>query len=66
MLPVIEETLAVDTRPVETGRVRLRKVVNEREELVDPPLRREEVIIGACPSTASSRGHCPSATKATR
>jgi uncharacterized protein (TIGR02271 family) len=49
VLPVIEETLAVATRPVETGRVRLRKVVHEREELVDPPLLREEVIIERVP-----------------
>jgi uncharacterized protein (TIGR02271 family) len=49
VLPVVEETLAVDTRPVETGRVRIRKVVHEREELVDPPLRRDEVIIERVP-----------------
>jgi uncharacterized protein (TIGR02271 family) len=45
VLPVMEETLAVDTRPVETGRIRIRKVVHEREELVDPPLRRDDVEI---------------------
>jgi uncharacterized protein (TIGR02271 family) len=49
VLPVIEETLTVDTRAVETGRVRVRKVVTEREELVDLPLRREEVIIRRVP-----------------
>jgi uncharacterized protein (TIGR02271 family) len=45
VLPVIQEVLDVETRPVETGRVRLRKVVHEREERVDPPLWREEVVV---------------------
>jgi hypothetical protein len=40
VLPVIEETLTVDTRPVETGRIRIRKVVHEREELVDSSERK--------------------------
>jgi stress response protein YsnF len=51
VLPVIEEALGMDTRPGETGRVRIRKVVTEREELVDLPLRREEVIIRRVPIT---------------
>ena len=59
VLPVIEETLAVDTRPVETGRVRLRKVVHAREELVDPPLRREEVIIRRVPINRVVEGPLP-------
>ena len=29
--------------PVETGRVRIRKMVHERGEIVDPPLMRDEV-----------------------
>jgi uncharacterized protein (TIGR02271 family) len=49
VLPVMEETLTVDKRPVETGRVRIRKVVHAREELVDPPLLREEVSIERVP-----------------
>jgi uncharacterized protein (TIGR02271 family) len=59
VLPVIEETLAVDTRPVETGRVRLRKVVHEREETVDPPLLREEVIIERVPINRVVEGPLP-------
>jgi uncharacterized protein (TIGR02271 family) len=59
VLPVIEETLAVDTRPVETGRVRLRKVVHAREELVDPPLLREEVIIERVPINRVVEGPLP-------
>ena len=49
VLPVIEEQLDVQTRPVETGRVRLRKIVEEREELVDPPLLRDEVLVERVP-----------------
>jgi uncharacterized protein (TIGR02271 family) len=48
-VPVIEEALAVHTSPVETGRVRIRKMVHEREEIVDPPLMRDEVIIERVP-----------------
>jgi uncharacterized protein (TIGR02271 family) len=59
VLPVIEETLAVDTRAVETGRVRIRKVVTEREELVDLPLRREEVIIRHVPINRVVEGPLP-------
>jgi uncharacterized protein (TIGR02271 family) len=59
VLPVIEETLAVDTRRVETGRVRIRKVVHEREELVDPPLLREEVVIERVPVNRVVEGPIP-------
>ena len=59
VLPVIEETLAVETRPVETGRVRIRKVVHEREELVDEPLLREEVTIERVPVNRVVEGPIP-------
>jgi uncharacterized protein (TIGR02271 family) len=59
VLPVMEETLAVDTRPVETGRIRIRKVVHEREELVDPPLLREEVVIERVPVNRVVEGPIP-------
>jgi uncharacterized protein (TIGR02271 family) len=59
VLPVVEETLTVETRAVETGRVRIRKVVHEREELVDPPLRREEVIIERVPINRVVEGPLP-------
>jgi len=59
VLPVIEETLTVDMRPVETGRVRVRKVVTEREELLDLPLRREEVIIQRVPINRVVEGPLP-------
>jgi uncharacterized protein (TIGR02271 family) len=45
VLPVIQEALDVRTRRVETGRVRITKVIHEREELVDVPLVQEEVTI---------------------
>ena len=47
--PVIQEVLDVHTSPVETGRVRIRKIVHEREEIVDPPLVRDEVDIERVP-----------------
>jgi uncharacterized protein (TIGR02271 family) len=49
VVPVIEETLDVHTTSVEAGRVRLRKVVHEREETVDPPLMHEEVVVERIP-----------------
>jgi uncharacterized protein (TIGR02271 family) len=49
VLPVIEEALEVHTSPVETGRVRIHKIVHEREEIVDPPLLRDEVVIERVP-----------------
>ncbi len=49
VLPVIEEALEVHTSPVETGRVRIRKIVHEHEEVVDPPLLRDEVVVERVP-----------------
>jgi uncharacterized protein (TIGR02271 family) len=49
VVPVVEEALAVHTTPVETGRVRIRKIVHEDEEIVDPPLQRDEVVIERVP-----------------
>lgn len=45
VVPVAEERLEVDRRTVETGRVRVRKVVHDREELVDEPLLREAIEV---------------------
>jgi uncharacterized protein (TIGR02271 family) len=59
VLPVIQETLDVATRPVETGRVRIRKVVHEQEETVDPPLRRDEVVIERVPINRVVDGPTP-------
>jgi uncharacterized protein (TIGR02271 family) len=45
VVPVVEEELEVGKRTVETGGVRVRKVVREREETVRVPLTREEVEV---------------------
>ena len=45
VVPVLQEVLDVRTRQLETGRVRIRKSVQEHEELVDPPLWRDDVVI---------------------
>jgi uncharacterized protein (TIGR02271 family) len=49
VMPVVAETLDVQKRKVETGGVRIRKVVHEREEVVDEPLMREEVQVKRVP-----------------
>jgi uncharacterized protein (TIGR02271 family) len=49
VVPVLQEVLDVHTTPVETGRVRIRKMVHEHEEIVDPPLWRDEVVIERVP-----------------
>jgi uncharacterized protein (TIGR02271 family) len=59
VVPVIQETLDVDTRAVETGRVRIRKVVREREETVDPPLRHDEVVVDRVPVNRVVDGPIP-------
>ena len=44
VIPVLQEELEVHTRRVETNaRVRVHKRIEEREELIDEPLAREEV-----------------------
>jgi uncharacterized protein (TIGR02271 family) len=45
VVPVIEEHLAVEKRTVETGRVRVRKLMHERQETIDEPLLRQEAAI---------------------
>jgi uncharacterized protein (TIGR02271 family) len=45
VIPVIEETLDVQKLQVETGGVRIIKVVHEREEVVNVPRVREEVTV---------------------
>jgi uncharacterized protein (TIGR02271 family) len=49
VLPVIQEQLDVQTHQVETGRVRVHKIVQEREETVDPALLRDEVVVERVP-----------------
>ncbi len=45
VVPVVHEVLDVQKRWVESGRVRVTKVVHEHEEVVDEPLLREEVEV---------------------
>jgi uncharacterized protein (TIGR02271 family) len=49
VVPVLVEELEVQKRVVETGKVRLTKVVHERETLVDEPLLRDEVEVTRVP-----------------
>ena len=59
VLPVLAEALDVQTRRVETGRVRLHKTVQTREVLVDEPLLREEVAIELVPVNHVVEGPIP-------
>jgi uncharacterized protein (TIGR02271 family) len=45
VIPVMEETLEVQKRQVETGSVRITKTVREHEEIIDEPLLRETVDV---------------------
>ncbi len=44
-IPVAREELELSKKIVETGTVRIRKVVREQEEWIDQPLLREEVEV---------------------
>ena len=45
VLPVLEETVSVQKRRVERGKVRVRKTVSEHEGLIDEPLFSERVEV---------------------
>lgn len=45
VIPVMQETLEVEKRQVETGGVRITKIVREHEEIIDEPLLRETVDV---------------------
>ena len=45
MLPVIAETLHVEKRRVESGGVRVQKIVREHQEVVEEPILRESVEV---------------------
>jgi uncharacterized protein (TIGR02271 family) len=49
VLPVVAEELEVGKQTITTGVVRVRKLVHEREEMVDEPLLREEVQVERIP-----------------
>jgi uncharacterized protein (TIGR02271 family) len=59
VVPVLTEDLEVQKRRVETGKVRLTKVVHEREAVVDEPLWREEVEVTRVPMQRVVEGPLP-------
>lgn len=61
VVPVIEERLNVSTRVMEIGRTRIIKHVNEREEVVDTPLLKQEVVIDRMPINRVWEGPPPAA-----
>jgi uncharacterized protein (TIGR02271 family) len=59
VVPVVVEELEVQKRVVETGKVRLTKVIHERETLVDEPLVRENIAISRVPMQRVVEGPIP-------
>jgi uncharacterized protein (TIGR02271 family) len=59
VVPVLVEELDVQKRTVETGKVRITKVVRERETLVDEPLLRDNVAISRVPMQRVVDGPVP-------
>lgn len=49
VVPLVDETLKVEKRSVETGRVRISTVVETRQEWVEQSLEREEVSVERVP-----------------
>lgn len=58
-IPVVEEELEVQKRQVETGRVRITKVVQEQEEIVDEPLLQEKIEVRRVPVNRPVDGPIP-------
>ena len=59
VVPVLVEELEVQKRPVETGKVRITKVVHERETTVDEPLWHDKVAITRVPIQRVVEGPVP-------
>jgi uncharacterized protein (TIGR02271 family) len=59
VIPVLVEELEVQKRLVETGKVRITKVVHERETLVDEPLFHDKVAITRVPMQRVVDGPVP-------
>src|SRR5919199_1198919 len=59
VVPVLVEELEVQKRQVETGKVRITKVVHERETVVDEPLVQEQVSITHVPMQRVVEGPLP-------
>jgi uncharacterized protein (TIGR02271 family) len=59
VVPVLVEELDVQKRPVETGKVRITKVVHKRETTVDEPLWHDDVAITRVPIQRVVEGPVP-------
>jgi len=59
VMPVLMEELEVQKRPVETGKVRMTKVVHERETIVDEPLWHDNVAVTRVPMQRVVDGPVP-------
>ena len=59
VVPVLAEALEVQKRLVETGKVRMTKVLHERETLVDEPLFQDNVVVTRVPSERVVEGPVP-------
>src|SRR5919108_5177482 len=59
VVPVLREELDVQKRPVETGKVRITKVVHERETIVDEPLWHDNVAVTRVPMQRVVDGPVP-------
>lgn len=59
VVPVVAEKLDVQKRRIERGGVRVKKIVREREEIIDEPLMREEVHVKRVPVNRVVEGPVP-------
>jgi uncharacterized protein (TIGR02271 family) len=59
VIPVVAEELTVEKRQVTRDTVRIHTRVETREEVVDEPLRREEVTVERIPVNALVEGEAP-------
>src|SRR5262245_21653439 len=59
VVPVLTEELDVQKQQVETGKVRITKVVHEHETVVDEPLWRDNVAISRLPMERVVEGPIP-------
>ena len=60
-VPIIEETAHIEKRMIETGVVRVRKIVREHEERIETPLLRETVDVKRVPINHLVEGTPPEA-----
>ena len=49
VIPVVEETLRIEKREFESGRVRVHKTVTERDEVAEVLLRQQDLIVERVP-----------------